>query len=197
MVKTRREEVAERLKSEILDAALEIAKKEGWVNVTVRKIAKIIGYSAPAIYRYFKSKEEMMAALYMRALNTFKNHMNVKGDTIDIRQGMVKGAERYWNFGFENPELYELLFTVKTPNFQREEDIKAGREMFLGGLEMIKKVNPSYSFDEQHDYLANYFSLLHGYVHLALSEKLYTEEGLAEDAKKSMLRAVKRFVQTI
>ena len=73
--KSRRKEEVKLLQNKILDAALQLATKEGWAGVTIRKIAKIIRYSPPAIYRYFDSKDDIMIALYRRALQTFKSYV--------------------------------------------------------------------------------------------------------------------------
>ena len=195
--KSRRKEEVKLLQNKILDAALQLATKEGWAGVTIRKIAKIIRYSPPAIYRYFDSKDDIMIALYRRALQTFKSYVYQEAEVPNLREGMVIGAEKYWNFGFENPELYELLFTIHTPHFKEEKDIEEGKNMFMEGLRMIEAINPTLDFAKQHDMLANYLSLMHGFVHLALCNKLYTYEGGAPDAKEAMIRAVRRFVQTI
>jgi AcrR family transcriptional regulator len=49
-----------RLKEEtrinILDAALQIVKEEGWQALSMRKIADVIEYTAPIIYEYFQTK---------------------------------------------------------------------------------------------------------------------------------------------
>ncbi|MEO1627502.1 MAG: helix-turn-helix domain-containing protein, partial [Bacteroidota bacterium] len=42
-----------------MDAALELAKSEGWENVSIRKIAKKIGFSTMKIYSDFGSKERL------------------------------------------------------------------------------------------------------------------------------------------
>ena len=49
----------EDIRSRIMQAALQLSKKGGWKAVSIRKIAGIIEYSAPAIYGYFNNKEDL------------------------------------------------------------------------------------------------------------------------------------------
>src|SRR5215831_9675639 len=59
----RRERERQELRGQILRAAREIARAEGWQAVTVRKIADQVEYSPAAIYEYFDSKEAILYAL--------------------------------------------------------------------------------------------------------------------------------------
>src|SRR5262245_1975511 len=50
----------------ILDAALEIVVAEGSAALTTPALAKRLGYTPAAFYRYFESKDALLAALEMR-----------------------------------------------------------------------------------------------------------------------------------
>jgi len=51
-------------REQIAEAALDIVSEEGVGALTVRKVAKRVGFSAPALYRHYKSKADiLMAAL--------------------------------------------------------------------------------------------------------------------------------------
>ncbi len=54
--KNRREREREKMRRRILDAAKDLFVKEGFENVSMRRIAGVIEYSPGAIYRYFKNK---------------------------------------------------------------------------------------------------------------------------------------------
>jgi AcrR family transcriptional regulator len=60
-----------RLKEEtrinILSAALQIVKEEGWQALSMRKIADVIEYTAPIIYEYFANKEAILLELPAKA----------------------------------------------------------------------------------------------------------------------------------
>src|SRR5229473_317816 len=62
-IKERHERDREAVSRSILDAARELFVKEGYQNVSIRKIAERIEYSPAAIYSYFPSKDDIFFAL--------------------------------------------------------------------------------------------------------------------------------------
>ena len=55
----------------ILDAALELIAEEGLEGLTMQKLAKRLDYAVGALYRYFDSKESLLAALQIRSLAAY------------------------------------------------------------------------------------------------------------------------------
>jgi AcrR family transcriptional regulator len=56
-------------KEQIIDAAFEIAKKEGIYNITMRRIAEKMGSSVAPIYVNFKNNNELTEALIERIIS--------------------------------------------------------------------------------------------------------------------------------
>ncbi|MEO1448622.1 MAG: TetR/AcrR family transcriptional regulator [Bacteroidota bacterium] len=186
------------IRTQILQATLELAIEHGWEGVKIRKISQVIGYSAPIIYRQFENKAAIIQGLFDYALDELIAEQERLAPTdMPPRKRLLGMAEGFWTFGFANPKLYELLFALDKPFGWMDTEHLGRREMFVQGIELMLSVNPDLDWDEAHDYLANFFSLVHGYVHLALGQRLYTEEGGAGDAYKSMIRAVERLVKQI
>jgi AcrR family transcriptional regulator len=61
--KARRAKEKEMLRNKILTVTKAIAAKEGWENVSIRKIAFKIQYSLPVIYSHFKDKDEIISII--------------------------------------------------------------------------------------------------------------------------------------
>ena len=108
-----------RLKEEtrinILDAALQIVKEEGWQALSMRKIADVIEYTAPIIYEYFANKEAILLEL------TRKGFLILSRDMLEAKDKHRLPAKQleamwlaYWNFAFANKELYQVMFGVTT-----------------------------------------------------------------------------------
>ncbi|WNJ19806.1 TetR/AcrR family transcriptional regulator [Pontibacter sp. G13] len=185
-------------KDRILDATLELAVESGWDSVTIRKIAQAIGVTAPAIYRHFASKADLMAHLHLKALKDFDAFMmeRASGISAPIDQLRIM-AEGFWTFAFKYPEQYELLFSLALPAPGLEELEQKRHEVFIGSMELMARINPELDWDTRHDFMANYLSLVHGYTHLGLGNRLYTEEGGNADAYHSLMRAVDRLLAQI
>jgi AcrR family transcriptional regulator len=59
----------------ILDVALELFRREGFEQTTMRTIAAEAGVSLGSAYYYFESKEDMVMAFYERAMETITTRM--------------------------------------------------------------------------------------------------------------------------
>ena len=56
----RKQRTREQTRAGILQTAKDIARREGWQAVSIRKIADAIDYSAPVVYDYFDSKDILL-----------------------------------------------------------------------------------------------------------------------------------------
>src|SRR6202050_5466761 len=92
------------LRQEILTAARELFAKEGYENVSMRRIAEKIEYSPTTIYLYFRDKDELLHemcsetfALLTRKLTKL---LAADGDPLDkLRMGL----NAYVQFGLKHP----------------------------------------------------------------------------------------------
>lgn len=108
-----------RLKEEtrinILDAALQIVKQEGWQALSLRKIADVIEYTAPIIYEYFANKEAILLELTRKGfLLLDRDLQQAKGEHRSPAKQLEAMWLAYWNFAFANKELYQVMFGVST-----------------------------------------------------------------------------------
>ncbi len=75
MTQTRRERLHDTTREEIKDAARAQMTKEGTAAVSLRAIARAIGMTAPALYRYYSSRDELITALILDAFNALADAM--------------------------------------------------------------------------------------------------------------------------
>src|SRR5476651_772965 len=98
-----------RLKEEtrinILDAALTIAKEEGWPALSMRKIADKIEYTAPIIYEYYANKEAILLELTKKGYLLLAERMKEAGSRhTDLAKQIEAMWLSYWNFAFQETE---------------------------------------------------------------------------------------------
>ena len=112
--KERIQRLKDETRANILDASLQIVKEEGWQSLSMRKIADVIEYTAPIIYEYFANKEAILLEL------TRKGYLILSRDLQEARAKHHSPAKQleamwlaYWNFAFDNKELYQLMFGVE------------------------------------------------------------------------------------
>ncbi|MGZ3756458.1 MAG: TetR/AcrR family transcriptional regulator [Mucilaginibacter sp.] len=108
-----------RLKEEtrinILDAALQIVKEEGWQALSMRKIADVIEYTAPIIYEYFANKEAILLELTRKGYLLLARDLEAAKAQHDTPAKQLEAMWfAYWNFAFANKELYQGMFGLQT-----------------------------------------------------------------------------------
>lgn len=104
------------LRQEILDAASELFVKEGYENVSMRRIAEKIEYSPTTIYLYFKDKSELLEQVCQETFARLTQHLSrileQPGDPLErLRRGLIA----YIHFGLDNPHHYRATFMMVLP----------------------------------------------------------------------------------
>jgi len=84
-------------REQIAEAALDIVSEEGVSGLTVRKVAKRVGFSAPALYRHYKSKSDIIVAAvdeHFACLFSLLSQAKRAGAPLDVlREFYLKNAE--------------------------------------------------------------------------------------------------------
>ncbi len=73
----RRERQKENLRQEIFDAASDLFSKEGYGQVSMRKIADKIEYSPATIYLYFKDKDDLLHQICEDTFAHLRNRLGI------------------------------------------------------------------------------------------------------------------------
>ncbi len=106
-VRERRERERQELRRAILDAAGEIAAAEGWLAVTIRRVAEKIEYSPPTIYECFESKEQIVIELLRQGFRQMLAAMRAARDRhTDPIEAVVAIGKAYWEFSLTHPEMH-------------------------------------------------------------------------------------------
>ncbi|HET9531145.1 MAG TPA: TetR/AcrR family transcriptional regulator [Blastocatellia bacterium] len=107
----RRERQKELLRQEILDAARELFVKEGYENVSMRRIAEKIEYSPTTIYLYFQDKADLLNNICEETFMKLIEKMNsITVTSNDPVEALKQGCRAYVEFGLEYPNHYRVTF---------------------------------------------------------------------------------------
>lgn len=114
--KERRERERERMRELILEAANQVATRDGIENLSIRKIAELIEYSPATIYRYFRDKEEIVDLLlgrgFQRIVGTLSSTRQLHPDPNERLKGFARG---YIRMALSNPEEYRSFLLSDLP----------------------------------------------------------------------------------
>ena len=101
----------ERNREAILASARQLIVERGPDNLSLREVATRAGYSPAGLYRYFKDKDELIAATAEEGLRALAAHFaDVPADLPPIERIAALGL-RYLDFARDDPEQFTLIFT--------------------------------------------------------------------------------------
>ncbi|MBX9676157.1 MAG: sigma 54-interacting transcriptional regulator [Methylotenera sp.] len=99
----------------IMDAARELFVSRGVEAVTMREIAKRIGYSATSIYHHFSDKEALIRAVcdtdFLALADALKNNLVIT----DPVERMLAFGRGYAQFALNYPNHYRMMFMTEHP----------------------------------------------------------------------------------
>lgn len=121
--KGRRARYSEEMRQDILQAAREIITEEGAGALSMRGIARRIGYSAPALYEYFTGKEAIAEALFIEGFQKLAEAMEyVEQSEPDPVARIRAMGIAYRQFALTYPQEYSIMFSRPIPEFQPKEE---------------------------------------------------------------------------
>jgi AcrR family transcriptional regulator len=116
----RRERVRRATVEEIKTVARAQMAAEGTAGVKLRSIAREMGMTAPALYRYFASRDDLVTALVIDAYDALADAMEAAVGAVGPgrhadRLRAAFGAFRAW--GLAHPTEYALIFGSPIPGY--------------------------------------------------------------------------------
>jgi AcrR family transcriptional regulator len=123
-IKERQERDREAVRRSILDAARELFVREGYQNVSMRKIAERIEYSAASIYSYFPSKDDIFFALAEEGFRLLSDGQHCGMQRLQTLPPLERIRAIFWRlyqFSVEQPQYFALMFVDRSvPRISRE-----------------------------------------------------------------------------
>jgi AcrR family transcriptional regulator len=114
MTKEKIEDTRER----ILDTALDIIIKDGFNNLSIRKIASRLGVTATTIYNYYTNKDELNLMIRIRGFEKLHDLLIERSAPFNDIEGQLKAMIRgYVEFGLTHPSYYDIMFNLHTPKY--------------------------------------------------------------------------------
>ena len=178
------------VKEIIRDAALEIILKDGFNALSMRKIGIRTSMTAANIYNYFSNKDEIYLSIQQKGFEILYSRfaeININND--DPMTKLQKMIRTYIDFGINNPDIYEVMFTRNTPKYadyigtKTETAAKQEKETALLLIEEATKLietfiskNPEVSVPDIRYRVIQVWTALHGVVSLFNSRVLQEVE---------------------
>ena len=117
-IATRRERVRAATVAEIKATARRLLVEEGPESVTLRAIAREMGMTAPALYRYFASHEELLRAVIADVYDELADALEAARDAIDEdepAERLFAMARAFRGWSVDHRREFGLVFATPIP----------------------------------------------------------------------------------
>ena len=108
----------------ILMAARAQIREEGAAALNLNEVARRVGVTTPALYKYFPGKMALYDALFRLGTRIFREELEALnlGEAPSAQAGMRATFEQQLSFALRYPELHELVLQRPVPRFVPSEE---------------------------------------------------------------------------
>lgn len=125
---TRRDRVRAATIEEIKATAMRMLREHG-ADLRFADIARDMGMTAPALYRYFADRDELLSALMVDGFQELSEALTAAIDAAepeDLAGRIRAAAVAYREFARADPSRFSLLFGLPNPGFGRHSEHTSG-----------------------------------------------------------------------
>lgn len=109
---TPRQRRQEKTKQAILETAQDLISEKGPEGVSIREIARRIDYSPASLYKYFNSKEAILAAICAEGMAELSAAFKRVPAELSPAQRLIEYGLIYADFARRQPEKFMLIFNT-------------------------------------------------------------------------------------
>ncbi len=124
---------------QIIDQAIKIIHQKGYSGLSIRELATQVGITEPAIYRHFRSKEDIVLGILERMDRLGENLHQEMSRLPDVRSKIRFLIENHLHFLEKNPEMTSVIFSEDI--FEPRDAIRQKlHQIILKRQEMVKQI---------------------------------------------------------
>ena len=117
---TRRQRLRDATSEEIKTVARDLMARDGTASLNLRAIAREMGMTPSALYRYYPSRDAILTALTMRGFDDLGAAVEAAAATSPPPQfcpAMLAACHAFRSWALEHPHEYGLMFGTPVPGF--------------------------------------------------------------------------------
>jgi AcrR family transcriptional regulator len=158
----------------IIEAAYSLMEKEGYSNVSTRKIAAQIGYTVGTLYNVYRNLDDIFIHINGKTIDKLHSILNKALDNAKPKDAVKSLANAYIQFSKENFNIWSMLFEYRFPPEQvmpkwYTEKINS---LYLLVGKAISQIAPRMEENEQKNTIMVLWAGIHGICALSIKGKL-------------------------
>ncbi|MCB9619270.1 MAG: TetR/AcrR family transcriptional regulator [Sandaracinus sp.] len=184
----------------VLDAASELAFEDGLEAMSIKRVAERAGYSPGALYRYFASKDAIVVAIMVRAIDALTASLQAV-EAADPLGRLVAQSNAYRTMAEREPHAFALVSKMSAdPRVLVVDDADAGQvvaaveRLFVPIVRSFLEAERAGLMEPgpAHDRALALFAALQGSLHLRKQERRMPHVIVARRVFDTALRALLR-----
>jgi AcrR family transcriptional regulator len=185
-------------RARLCEIAERLFAERGPETVTMREIAREMGVSAMTPYRYFRDKDDILAAVRAAAFDRFAEALEtaaqVEGDAVERAEAVGRA---YLDFAFGQRPAYKLMFDLSQPDKPYPELERAQTRARRTMTDYVKALVAAGHLAGDAETLGQIFwATVHGLVVLELAAKLDPKPDFAS-LHRTAMRLLMRGAQAV
>jgi AcrR family transcriptional regulator len=110
------------LRERISAVTQELYLERGIEGVSMRKVAERVGVSAPAIYRHFKNKDELLSEIVVQGLRILEEYLRPALEQPKASERLRRMIDGYLEFALAEPKYFDFAFLTPSHDINRLAD---------------------------------------------------------------------------
>lgn len=117
---SRKEKQKSSTRQEIVTTAWSLVGTHGMEGLSFRKIAQSMGLTAPALYRYFPCRDELITVMIIESFRSFRESQERACIPVaaTAREAMIRLGLAYREWAIGNPAGFSLIFGDPIPGYE-------------------------------------------------------------------------------
>lgn len=166
------------LREQILEQTRHLLVENGYTELSMRKVANLVGCTPTSIYIYFENKDALIHALIEEGMDSL--HQKIEeclASESDPAAQFQLMCRSFLEYGFANPEYYVIMFQLPTDEmtpFPAEKYRRARRNLQQFADVLHKARGEQQPLQDPLVDATMVWSLLHGATSLYLAQRIDT-----------------------
>ena len=156
------------VKARAMTAAARILSAYGREALSLRAIAESAQVGIASIYHYFASKDDLLLSLALGGFESLRRAMATAGDNHEAIRPIGLGAQAYFAFAGDNPELFALMYDVQM--MSRHEGLREAEHQAFLAFRQYVATDPRFSAEAAPSVAAALWALGRGIAAIASSQ---------------------------
>lgn len=178
----RKDHSPEELSDWVIRSVVDVLQQEPASSLSLRKVAKMVGYSPGTLINLFGSYAHLILAVNAHTLDDITERLSTRlqsAQNLDEQQQLLQFAFEYHLFAQQHPHQWRVLFEHRLEDDMPQWQQDRINQLFDLIESRLMTLAPNSSADELHIASRSIWASVHGICMLELDDKLFSQNAIS------------------